>query len=293
MFKFRYTRSDTPGPEGVSQLREGELYFSIEAFASQYLSQDDFPLAVWILDPFGGVKWKYDQLWELHWCNYLDAYDSEFVVTTSGGRRLFDWKFDAIRDGDIPYQVFTMWARANVGARGIAIGVNDGTCGEWVNSILSGNLRGVLCEPTAASFEKLSGNWAWRPGVDLDQVVVSDCGGEVIFYEGQHSVCNSLVFEHSSGYSGDVQGIKYNSVTPAQLIEKWQVSGKWWLHLDCEGYDDKIIKALPVDNLPDIIVFEHCNFSQSVKDDLISYLESLGYFTQLSFMNGVSQKKKI
>ena len=99
----------------------------------------------------------------------------------------------------------------------------------------------------------------------------------------------SIIKEHSVDYSGDsVVEKKYDSITISDLTEKYNISGKWWLHVDVEGYDDELIYSLDDNNLPDIIVFEHVNFLEEKRSKLLKWLSDRNYRTELVYMNGVS-----
>lgn len=291
MFKFRYSRSDMPNSDGIIQLREGEIFLQVTVNADRHLHQWEWPLKLHVWDNFGNLNWTSSDLYPNHWITYLDSYNKEMKLLTATGRQLFNWKFDPIRDGDICYQAFTWWAKMNPNTRGLVIGANDGACGEWVDPVLSGELRAHIIEPTTIPYEKLVRNWQTKPWVTFEKTLVTSDGSQVEFWEGQHSVCNSIIKSHSESYSGEVTPVLWDSVALSDLIQRQGLWGKWWLHIDVEGYDDQLIKALPVDNLPAIIVFEHVNFSEEVRADLLRYLESLGYFTQLCYMNGVSIKR--
>lgn len=287
-FNLKYFKSDEPGHTGVFQIKEGELYFSLSEGAYKYLPHSEFPLQFLVYNLFGEIAWQ-STAEANHFITYYDAYDKVVQVQTASGRLLAEWRYHPLLHGDTCCQVFKTWSLLNVGSRGIAIGVNDGHCGEWVNPVMSGDLFAVLVEPTTDVVKKLRQNWSGYTNVKIEECLVTDDGSDVTFYQGENTVCNSIIEDHVRGYnSGEAQGELMSSQTVSQLCKKWDISGKWWLHIDCEGYDHKIIYSLDRDNLPDIIVFEHVNFSDDIREGLLKYLSSLGYQTELNYMNGVS-----
>jgi len=290
LFQFKYSKSNEPGSDGVYYSREGEIFFSISPECSNYFTDDEFPFKLLSFDNWGNIDQSYD-LWPNMWAKHLECYHKTIKVVTSKGRELINWKWDVWESGDVCYQAFENWAHNNPNTKGIAIGVNDGHAGEWVDSVMSGKLSAVLVEPTQKTYEVLSNRFGWMNWVNLEQNVVTRHGGEVTFWEGDCDVTNSLIQEHSIGYSGDVVGVKYQSITISNLLEKYNIRGKWWLHLDVEGYDDELIYSLDDNNLPDIIIFEHVNFSDDKRNNLIKWLSDRNYKTELLYMNGVSIRK--
>jgi hypothetical protein len=289
LFQFKYSKSNEPSIDGVICLREGELFLKIEPECSVYFSEDEFPFSLLFFDIWGNLSYSFDSLYPNSWSKYLDSYHKDVKLVTSKGRELINWKWDIYRDGDICYQVFENWAHNNQGAKGMAIGVNDGSAGEWIDSVISGRLSAVLVEPTNKTCSVLRDRFNWMKWVNIEEKVVTRFGGEVTFWEGDVSVCNSVIKEHSVGYSGDsVVEKKYDSITISDLTEKYNISGKWWLHVDVEGYDDELIYSLDDNNLPDIIVFEHVNFLEEKRSKLLKWLSDRNYRTELVYMNGVS-----
>jgi FkbM family methyltransferase len=290
MFKFIYNRSDIPNKEGCMHVREGEAFFSVETIASNYLKPEELPITLCVFDLWNNLNWQSGPLYPGMFCSYSDSYNKKISVRTATGRQVFDWEWDAVRDGDVCHQVFENWVLSNKNTKGLVIGSNDGNCGEWVMPTFKGDLSAVIVEPSDKAFEILNKNWGWRPSIHLEKTVVTKDGSDVSFWEGEHDSCNSLIKSHSANYNNELVEKKMSSTTIKDLTTKWNISGKWWLHLDVEGYDDELIYSLDISNLPDIIVFEHVNFSDEQRQKLLSYLESLGYFTQLCYMNGVSTR---
>lgn len=287
-FTLKFFKNDEPASGGFCQMKEGELYFYVSHEAIRYLPETEFPLKFLVHNLFGELAWT-------GWANpncfvtYYDSYNKIVKIETTSGQLLTKWEFNDMMHGDICYQVFKTWSLYNKGSRGIAIGVNDGHCGEWVSSVMSGDLFAVLVEPTKAVCQKLRQYWSGYDNVKIEECLVTNDGSDVTFYQGENTVCNSIVEEHVKVYnSGQATGELMKSQTVEQLCKKWNISGKWWLHIDCEGYDHKIIYSLDKMNLPQIIVFEHVNFDNEVRAELLTYLDSLGYYTQLTYMNGVS-----
>jgi len=290
LFNFKYYRSDEPASAGVIQMKEGELYFEVKSEALNFFPSHELPFNLQVLDKWNRVVWEFSNLYPGVFGTYWDAYDKSAIVKTATGKQIINWEFNDLVDGDICYQTFRSWALLNKGSRGVVVGANDGICGEWVTSVMNGDLFAILVEPTTESCIKLRDNWSKYNWVKIEEVCITDNGGPVTFYEGIHSVCNSIIKSHSVAYSGEVIPKEMQSITITDLTNKWDINGNWWLHLDCEGYDDKIIYSLKDDNLPAIICFEHVNYNQSDKDILNNWLISKGYKTYYCYMNGIAIK---
>lgn len=71
----------------------------------------------------------------------------------------------------------------------------------------------------------------------------------------------------------------YNSISINDLILNNFPSGIDWLHLDVEGLDSKLIRAIDESkiSLPNFIIFEDYNLSPEEKEEIYSYLKDRGY----------------
>lgn len=289
-YKFKYLRSDEPNENGVFQMKEGELYFELHHDAINYFNPNEFPFTLQSIDIFGNICWS-SEVPLGNFVTYWDTYEKLIIVKTATGKQVINWTWNDMVDGDICYKLFRSWTLSNIGSRGIAVGVNDGSNGEWVKSVMNGDLFAVLVEPTAQTCHQLRTNWSKYNNVKIEEICVTDDGKPVNFYEGEHSVCNSIIKSHSQSYSQNITERLIKSTTISDLKKKWDIYGDWWLHIDCEGYDDKIIYSLDDGDLPSIICFEHVNFNEKQKDNLLTWLDQRGYITQLVYMNGISIKK--
>ena len=71
---------------------------------------------------------------------------------------------------------------------------------------------------------------------------------------------------------------KVKVTTLKSLILKYKVKKINLIMIDTEGYDFKIIKTIPIEFIePDVIIYEHSHFNETVKNECQDFLLKLGY----------------
>ncbi len=111
------------------------------------------------------------------------------------------------------------------------------------------------------------------------QNLVTTDGSKVEFFEGGKGYTNSV--KENVIRSWEKEEINSNlrdSISINDLINQITPNKKLdWLHLDIEGYDAEILKAINVELLPNFIIFEHNNLSNKDKTSIEKYFTDLNY----------------
>jgi hypothetical protein len=221
---------------------------------------------------------------------YYEIPYKRIEITTADGNSLLKWNWNTFEHGDICHQLFYLWALENRSAKGIAIGTHDGTCGEWVGPVSEGLLNAILVEPSDKQFSLLNNIYNNKSWIKIEKTLVTPDGKSVIFYEGAEGHTNSINKEHLLNYTNDVREITMSSVTINNLVEKHEVNGKWWLHIDAEDLDDKLILSLSDKNLPSCIIFEHESLNKDRLEKINEWLIKRSYETNKSYRNTICIK---
>lgn len=256
------------------------------------LDVESLPFVFMIYDKSNKVVWStvlYQNMFSL----YYEITHKRAEVRNSKGDILLKWEWNAFLHGDVCHQEFYLWALENRGSKGIAIGTHDGTAGEWVDPVIEGLLGAVLVEPSEMQFSVLSHIYGDRPFVNIEQALVTDDGAEVTFYEGvsDRGHTNSINKEHLLKYSDNIKETKMPSVTIGHLVQKHGISGNWWLHIDAEDFDDRLIFSISDDCLPSCIIFEHESMSAERKENVDRWLYKRLYKQKSSYRNTICIRK--
>lgn len=224
------------------------------------------------------------------WGIYYEICYKTIKIKTNNGIELDEWKWDVFQHGDICHQLFHAWSLKNKGTKGIAIGTHDGTDGEWVGPVSSGLLEAVLVEPSDKQFSVLQSIYSNMSNVNIEKLVITPNGGEVEFFEGGNGKTNSVNKEHTIKYDENLVSVKYNSITLRNLVDKYNIGNeKWWLHLDVENLDDKLLLTFDHSNikLPSCLIFEHEDLGHERTNDIQNWLNLRGYICNKSARNTI------
>ena len=229
----------------------------------------------------GEIVWE-SELMNGYWSEY-NYPDSSFPVAkliSKSGSTLIEYKWNTMVDGDEIHKFFSLWAKNNPGAKGIAIGTHDGSSGEWVEPVREGILKAYLVEASLNQFVKLVDNYRGITNSYPLMTLVTTDGGNYDFFEGENGYTNSVIEGITKRYQSDVKNVKMPSIPLTNLIVNLKLENDLdWLHLDTEGLDADLIMSIDdsVVRLPKIIIFEVVNLSDADKDKCISWLQSKGY----------------
>lgn len=272
--------------EKSEELPLGRIQCNIDQCAAQVFDASEFPLRFSIWEDGKKVWHTY-----LH-PNYFAAWDPlqlegcEAKVTTAHGKLLktFTPPLDAT------HTVLYEWASRNEGALGLVIGTHDGTHGEWVIPVKAGQLDVVLVEGSKKTAEICRSNW---PNKEVKNAIVSVDGMPTTWYEYGTGEANTIDDEHMAKHVHDDVLVKEQRETVSinTLLAEREYE---WLHIDLEGIDDRIIKAMDFTNYkkPKLIIFETINISpgrnngnQDRLTALFEWLRSVGYEVKYDYWN--------
>lgn len=256
------------------------------------LETENLPLVFMVYDKSNKVVWS-TTLYQNMFSLYYEITHKRAEVRNSKGSILLSWEWNAFLHGDVCHQEFYLWALENRGSKGIAIGTHDGTAGEWVDPVIEGLLGAVLVEPSEMQFSVLSHIYGDRPFVNIEQALVTDDGSEVTFYEGLSNSghTNSISKEHLLKYTESIKETKMPSVTIDYLTQKHEIYKNWWLHIDAEDFDDRLILSISDGNLPSCIIFEHESMSAERRENIDRWLDKRQYRRKSSYRNTICIRK--
>ena len=215
-----------------------------------------------------------------YWATYANDSIFDIEIKDANNNTIIYREFNILEDGSHLDKALYLYCSTLNNPKGLAIGTHDGEFGEWVIPVLEGKTQAVLVEASSPQFEKLTSNYNKTLSVQLIQTLVTTDGSKVEFFEGGKGYTNSV--KENVIRSWETEEISSNlrkSISINDLINQVSSDKKLdWLHLDIEGYDAEILKAVNVDLLPNFIIFEHNNLSMEDKLRLENYLIDLGYY---------------
>jgi len=214
------------------------------------------------------------------WATFSNDSIFDVVIKDTNNNTIINREFNVLEDGSYLDKALYLYCLNLENAQGLAIGSHDGEFGEWVCPTLDNLTKTTLVEASTPQFTKLTENYKDFSNVDLIQNLVTTDGSQVEFFEGGKGYTNSV--KENVIRSWEKEEISSNlreSISINDLINQISPNKKLdWLHLDIEGYDAEILKAINVDLLPNFIIFEHNNLLMEDKLRLENYLIDLGYY---------------
>jgi hypothetical protein len=212
------------------------------------------------------------------WAEFPNNEINDVVITDNDGKIIANRNWNVIQDGDLLYKSLYFYCLniLNSGRvpKGIAVGTHDGLFGEWVPCVLEGITEAILVEASKTQFEKLKENFEKFCDVSLVNSLVTTDGKPVEFFEGGKGYTNSVVERVIRGWEKEViKSTLKDSVSIDELISE-KID---WLHTDVEGYDADLIKSIPIEKLPNLIIFEYENLESEKNSEIKQYLENIGY----------------
>ena len=202
-----------------------------------------------------------------YWATYANDSIFDIEIKDANNNTIIYREFNILEDGSHLDKALYLYCSTLNNPKGLAIGTHDGEFGEWVIPVLEGKTQAVLVEASSPQFEKLTSNYNKTLSVQLIQTLVTTDGSKVEFFEGGKGYTNSV--KENVIRSWETEEISSNlrkSISINDLINQVSSDKKLdWLHLDIEGYDAEILKAVNVDLLPNFIIFEHNNLSMEDK----------------------------
>ncbi len=212
------------------------------------------------------------------WAEFPNNEMNDAVIMDKDDKVIAERKWDIIQDGNELYKSLYFYCLNifNSGRmpKGIAVGTHDGLFGEWVPCVLEGVTEAILVEASQHQFEKLKESFDKYANVILVNSLITTDGKPVEFFEGGRGYTNSVVERVIKGWEKEeIKSTIKESISIMDLID----GTIDWLHTDVEGYDADLIKSIPVEKLPNMIIFEYENLESEKNSEIKEYLENLGY----------------
>ena len=264
----------------------GQIKCKVDDSAKWLLDKSEFPLRFSIWE--NGKRTWFTDLSPNMWATWdpLQLEDCEAKIITKHGKLLKSY----IPPLDATHTFLYEWASRNEGALGLVIGTHNGTHGEWVKPLRAGILNAVLVEGSRKTWEKCKQNW---PNNLVKNLIVSTDGKPTKWYEFGSGEANTIDVEHMQKHiaSSHLTEEKRSTTSINTLLKENKYK---WLHLDLEGIDDSIIKAMDFDGYakPELIIFETINISPTrLKDNgsrlnsLFEHLRKSGYQIKYDYWN--------
>ena len=208
------------------------------------------------------------------WASYSNDSIFDVKIIDDSNHELLYREYNVLEDGDELDKIFYFFCKKIKNPKGVVVGTHDGEFGEWVSAVLDELTDAKLVEASNSQFLSLIDNYRFKKNVKFINTLVSTNGEDIEFFEGGRGYTNSVKQKVIKNWERETISSKvYRSTSINNILDK-----KYdWLHLDIEGYDGEIIKAINPKLLPDFILFEHNNLSKKDKLDLEDYLIKLGY----------------
>ena len=208
------------------------------------------------------------------WATYSNDSIFDIKITDSNNDEILYREYNVLEDGRELDKAFYLYCKSLNNPKGVAIGTHDGEFGEWVSAVLDTITEAKLVEASDNQFLSLINNYNDKENVELINNLITTDGSDIEFFEGGKGYTNSVKQKVIENWESEAISSKISpSISINQILDK-----KYdWLHLDIEGYDDEIIRAINVDILPNFIIFEHNNLEIEDKLKLEGYLINLGY----------------
>ncbi len=213
------------------------------------------------------------------WATFSNDSIFDVVIKDTNNNIIINREFNILEDGSYLDKALYLYCQNLNKPQGLAIGSHDGEFGEWVLPTLGNLTKTTLVEASTPQFIKLTENYQNLSNVDLIQNLVTTDGSKVEFFEGGKGYTNSVKENVIRSWEKEeINSNLRNSISINNLIHQTSPDKKLdWLHLDIEGYDAEILKAINVELLPNFIIFEHNNLLMEDKLRLENYLIDLGY----------------
>tara|TARA_R110002153_G_scaffold62236_1_gene167407 strand:+ start:297 stop:1181 length:885 start_codon:yes stop_codon:yes gene_type:complete len=256
-----------------------------------FFPKEELPLEVKILRTHGGEILDKHELTPGMFFIYNWFEGCTLIVSTSKGVEIGRTQHNSLEHGTQSEIAFDLWCASNLNTKGVAIGVNDGSTGEWVNHYHNHCFSNVLLvEASDYPFTKLKQIYGCNKNATLVNKLITPEGGKVKFYEALEGggYTNSTSKSHLLNFYSDIQEIEKDSMGINELLLSNQFDDLDWLHIDVEGIDDQLIMALDFNKIkkPKIIIYEKVNNID--REKLEEFLHSNGYNIWVDVNNGLN-----
>lgn len=274
------------------------VYFRVSEEISSILEDDDFPINFSVKKIFNDEE-IYSAKLNQGWYASHPAVDSCYVeATTNKGILIFREYWDPIKHGCVSDSMFYLWCLKNPGSKGMAIGSNDGSFGDYAIPFIKGLIdKMILVEASERIFDKLKENYSRFENVKTLNHLVSTDGKGLKFYESVSGpgLVNSIYEENAKFFGGEIIEVWKESFSINDLIAECGLELDW-LHLDVEGLDEDLILALDFERIskPKVIIHERNKEKKDKESIVFEHLINSGYevFENDSQMNRIAILKR-
>jgi FkbM family methyltransferase len=245
----------------------------------------NYPLDVFFLNKNGTTSWSTQVFGPGSWVQSPSTFQLNIRIIDNEQELIFS--YDSIFNdySDIVEKKFISWCRnfltiKGIKPKGLAIGTNDGSSGEWVEAYQQ-NLIGptLLVEPNLNSFLQLTNRYSSSGLFNFKKCVVSEIDGFVDFYtnEDETNEASSLLKNHFLNHQSSYKTIKVKSVRPSNLFNQENIPD--WVHIDAEGYDGKIILLFEdfVFQKVTFFMWEHIHLTEEMTQEIYKRLEEFNF----------------
>jgi len=270
-----------------------QMYVEIKKDILFFLPKEYLPFTIEIIDTYNNQEIYQNQIGIGHWCSF-DWFDGcTLIIKTSKGKEIGRTKWNSIEHGTQSEIAFDIWCATKDKTKGVAIGTNDGTSGEWVHLFHQNNFSNLLLvEASTSAFSRLSKHYSKYKNITLVNKLITPNGGQVKFYEGGEGDntghTNSIDKDHVLKFFNKVNEVTKESIGINELLIENNFNDLDWLHIDVEGMDDQLIMALDFDKIkkPKVIIYEKVNKINTQK--LEDFLHFNGYNIWVDDNNGMN-----
>jgi len=256
--------------------------FEISNEIMSVLSDDDFPIKFSVKKLLNNETIYDANMYVNHWASHPAVEYCYIEAITKTGISLFREDWDPIKHGCLSDSIFYTWCLKNPGSKGISIGSNDGTGGDYVVPYMRGLIESmVLVEASERTFESLKRNYSNDGRIKTINTLVSTKSEKIKFYESTSGpgLVNSVYPDFAKLFNEDLVEIEKDAIGINEIIAN-NTSEIDWLHIDVEGLDAELIMAVDLNIIkPKVIIYENNNGkNQRIPgDELIEYLNKNGY----------------
>jgi FkbM family methyltransferase len=178
----------------------------------------------------------------------------------------------------------------------IQIGANDGFTGDPLNPLITRSdtrWRGVLVEPVADLFAKLSERYGHNPALRLERAAIGEhdgtieihrlqtTGGDSLWLQQLPSLDRALLQRNASEF-GQPERPTVTEVVPclsvATLLTRHQIEHCDLLVIDAEGWDWRLLRQFDLARLrPKLILYEHQHLAPEERAQAHQFLAQHAY----------------
>ena len=171
MIRFEQPSNENPFGKIICEINQDFPNFK-QPFRFQVINTTD-----------GKLKWESNGMFLGWWSIYVEPCNTIARLTDSNGDLIDEWKWETEKHGDESHKMLLDWSLNNKGSKGIAIGTNDGSTGEWVHPLRNGLIDGILVEASETAYNLLVDNYKDFKNARTMMSLITPDGGDIEFFE--------------------------------------------------------------------------------------------------------------